>query len=318
MWPEMVEIENIINSSVRLSIPSLYEPVKYTLHLGGKRLRPLLCILSNQLFSDTSQNALYLASALEIFHNFTLVHDDIMDNASLRRGNQTVYKKWGVNQAILSGDVMLIEAYDVLCKIHKPLLVELLPVFNDICRKVCIGQQFDMDYEKLHNISIPQYIEMIRLKTAVLVGASMQLGGMCSQNCSPETSLKLYEVGEKMGIIFQMQDDYLDTFGNKENFGKQIGGDILCGKKSFVFLNALEKLPENQKNAFIHLYHSNDTDKIKKVMDVFFDLHIQQEIQNIIRTEYEQCLLNFNEIKGKDEVKKHMVSIFNSLIQREK
>lgn len=214
----------------------LFAPLDYTLALGGKRVRPLLCLLSAQLYGDDLDDALRIAVALEIFHNFTLLHDDLMDRSPLRRGQPTVYRKWDENTAILSGDVMSIEAYRSLAEIKRSeLLVEALPIFNQMAVEICCGQQYDMEFEHRSDVSVDEYIEMIRLKTAVLLGTSLRLGAL-SAGADKSEALLLDEVGQALGLAFQIQDDYLDVYGDEATLGKPIGGDIVNGKKTLMLL----------------------------------------------------------------------------------
>lgn len=220
----------------------LYAPIHYTLELGGKRVRPLLCLLSAQLFSADIRPALPIAVALEVFHNFTLLHDDLMDRSPLRRGQPTVYRKWDENTAILSGDVMSIEAYRALEGITSAeLLYRVFPIFNQMAVDICRGQQYDMLFECREDVSTDEYLEMIRLKTAVLLGASMRLGALAG-GASAEVAERLDEVGQRLGLAFQIQDDYLDVYGDEATFGKPIGGDIMNAKKTLMLLYTREQL----------------------------------------------------------------------------
>lgn len=216
----------------------LYEPIRYIMSLGGKRLRPLLTVLSTNLFVDDWQKSLKPAVAVEVFHNFTLMHDDIMDQAPLRRGKPTVHEKWNANTAILSGDVMLVNAYELLLHVdaqHLPLVIRR---FNRTAAEVCEGQQWDMNFETRRDVSQEEYIEMIRLKTSVLLGFAMELGGIIAGADETTTHL-LYDVGVNMGLGFQLKDDLLDVYGDPEKFGKQVGGDIIANKKTFMLIEAL-------------------------------------------------------------------------------
>src|SRR5690606_31980665 len=212
---------------------SLYDPLHYILSLGGKRIRPILTLAAAQMFSDNYKAAMPQSIAIEMFHNFSLIHDDIMDKAPLRRGKTTVHKKWNTNTAILSGDLLLIKAYEQLAQCKPNYLPEILHVFNKTATQVCEGQQFDMDFETAQTVTVNNYLEMIRLKTAVLLGCSLQIGaiiGAANQN----DAQNCYTFGENLGIAFQLMDDYLDAFGNPEKFGKQVGGDILANKKTYL------------------------------------------------------------------------------------
>ncbi len=212
----------------------LYEPMEYIMALGGKRLRPVLVYMGCSFFSDEVDKARHPALAVEIFHNFTLIHDDIMDNAPLRRNQSTVHVKWNANTAILSGDAMLVEAYQELCKCDVAIIPALLEIFNDTALKVCEGQQLDMNFESLRKVSIPQYLKMIELKTAVLLGASLKIGALVG-GADEKSARVLYDFGKHLGIAFQLQDDILDVYANTEKFGKLQGGDIVANKKRICF-----------------------------------------------------------------------------------
>ena len=220
----------------------LFAPIYYTLSLGGKRLRPLLCCVAARCFTEQWQRALPAAVALEVFHNFTLLHDDLMDRSPLRRGQETVYRRWGDNTAILSGDAMSIEAYTALAEVEdKGLLPALLATFNQMAMEVCIGQQLDMEYELRQEVTVAEYMEMIRLKTSVLLGASLEIGALIG-GADSQTAQSLYEAGVELGLAFQIQDDLLDVYGDEATFGKPIGGDIINAKKTLLLLYALEQL----------------------------------------------------------------------------
>lgn len=216
---------------------SLYEPISYTMALGGKRVRPALLLMANDLFGGTANRALNAALAIEIFHNFTLVHDDIMDNAPVRRGKPTVFKKWNVPTAILSGDVMLVEAYQLLCDYEPELLPHLLKLFNKTAVEVCEGQQYDMLFENASDVSIDDYLKMIELKTAVLLGASLKMGALIAK-ATRNDAQHLYEFGKNIGVAFQLMDDILDVYGDPKKFGKQVGGDILANKKNILIITS--------------------------------------------------------------------------------
>ena len=219
--------------------PTLYDPCRYILQNGGKRIRPVLCLMASELFGEISEDAWHGAFGIELFHNFTLIHDDIMDKAPLRRGKPTVHEKYGESTALLSGDVMLVMAYDYLGRIDAAHLKPVLDLFNKTAREVCEGQQLDMDFEKEAMVGLDRYIQMIELKTSVLLAASLQMGAILG-GASEGNQHKLYEFGRNLGIAFQVQDDYLDAFGDPAKFGKQVGGDILSDKKTFLMIKALE------------------------------------------------------------------------------
>ncbi len=247
---------------------SLYEPTTYFLGLGGKRLRPLMCLMGNELFDEILPDAYPLATAIELFHNFTLIHDDIMDKAPLRRGKQTVHARYGEPTALLGGDVMLVVAYDYLNSIDSPQLRRIMHRFNRTAMEVCEGQQLDMDFEHMESISLDAYIQMIGLKTSVLLAASLEMGAMLGG--AGEANCKhLYQFGKKLGIAFQIQDDYLDAFGDPEKFGKQVGGDIMANKKTFLMIHAMESADEASKDALKKLMSRNDPGKVGEVLQIF-------------------------------------------------
>lgn len=250
---------------------SLYEPIDYILTLGGKRLRPVLTLMSADFFGGNYKQALDASLAVEMFHNFSLVHDDIMDNAPLRRGHQTVHEKWDVNTGILSGDAMLILAYQLFETYRPEVFMQLAVLFSKTALEVCEGQQYDVDFETRNDVTISQYIKMIEYKTAVLIGASLQMGAIiadASQSCQE----KIYAFGKNLGIAFQLQDDYLDAFGNPLTFGKQVGGDIIANKKTFLYLTALQKSTPAEAQELSSLFATMPKDpsnKITAVKEIF-------------------------------------------------
>jgi geranylgeranyl diphosphate synthase type II len=271
---------------------NLYEPIAYTIALGGKRLRPVLVLLGCELVGGSKEDAIYPAIGIELFHNFTLLHDDIMDNAPLRRNKPTVHAKWNANIAILSGDVLFTIASQQIAKAPSPVLTDVLNVYFKVAVDVCEGQQLDMDFESLDNLEIPDYIEMIRLKTAVLLGASLQIGALCG-SASKEIAEQLYEIGVELGLAFQLQDDLLDAFGNEETFGKQVGGDIISNKKTWLKLRALEKANASQKVELMRWYSLKEYDafeKVSAVKQIFTDLDLPNEANNLIHQYYTAAL----------------------------
>ncbi|MGB8704467.1 MAG: polyprenyl synthetase family protein [Gillisia sp.] len=243
---------------------NLYEPIVYILNLGGKRLRPVLVLMAAELFDTPYQQALNAALAIEVFHNFSLVHDDIMDEAPLRRGKMTVHERWDLNTGILSGDAMLINAYQLFENYKGETFKELAQLFTKTAIEVCEGQQYDMDFENREDVEIEDYLKMIEFKTAVLVGASLKMGAIVAQ--APEDCKDaLYEYGRLLGIAFQLQDDYLDAFGDPETFGKQLGGDIIENKKTFLYLTALQKASKTEARQLEHLYSINPADSTGKI-----------------------------------------------------
>lgn len=247
---------------------TLYEPNNYFLTIGGKRVRPVICLMGNELFGDILPDTYYVATAIELFHNFTLIHDDIMDKAPLRRGMQTVHEKYDASTALLAGDVMLVRAYDYLNKIKTTYIHQILHLFNKTAKEVCEGQQLDMDFEKLEEVSMAQYLQMIELKTSVSLAASLQSGAILGGG-GAGNQRHIYEFGRNLGIAFQIQDDYLDAFGDPEKFGKKVGGDIIANKKTFLMIHALEIAPPDQKQLLLQLMKDNPADKVDRVLAIF-------------------------------------------------
>jgi geranylgeranyl diphosphate synthase type II len=252
---------------------NLYQPIHYILQLGGKRLRPVLTLLTADIFSGDYNKALDAALAVEVFHNFSLIHDDIMDDAPLRRGEQTVHEKWDINTGILSGDAMLIKAYQLFENYEGETFKELAKLFSKTAIEVCEGQQYDIDFEIRDDVTIPEYLKMIKYKTAVLVGAAMQMGAIVAK-ASVSCQQLIYDYGINLGIAFQLQDDYLDAFGDPETFGKQVGGDIIENKKTFLYLKAIENSEPEVANELTDLYAiqpSSSEEKVKTVKQILLD-----------------------------------------------
>ena len=246
---------------------NLYEPINYILKLGGKRLRPVLTLMTAEIFNCNYKKALDAALSIEVFHNFSLVHDDIMDAAPLRRGQQTVHEKWDINTGILSGDAMLIMAYQLFENYEPDTFQALAKLFSKTALEVCEGQQYDVDFETRDDVTIPEYLKMIEYKTAVLVGAAMKMGAIVA-TASENDQNGIYEFGRLLGIAFQLQDDYLDAFGNPETFGKQVGGDIIENKKTFLYLKALDFLSASESNQLEQLFTVNLEDNFEKIETV--------------------------------------------------
>ncbi|WP_299016159.1 polyprenyl synthetase family protein [uncultured Polaribacter sp.] len=246
---------------------NLYEPVDYILKLGGKRIRPVLTLMAADIFSGGFQNALPAALAVEVFHNFTLVHDDIMDAAPLRRGKETVHEKWNINTGILSGDAMLILAYQYFENYEPIVFQKLAKLFSKTALEVCDGQQLDVDFETRNDVTIDEYINMIRLKTSVLVAAALKMGAIVAET-SDENANLIYDFGLNLGLAFQLQDDFLDTFGDPETFGKQVGGDIIENKKTYLYLKALEVANEEDRGKLKYLYRKKLKENTVKIADV--------------------------------------------------
>jgi geranylgeranyl diphosphate synthase type II len=262
------ELEQSISETAWGANPeSLYEPIQYIMSLGGKRLRPMLTLMGYSLFKPNADTIIPYAVAVEGFHNFTLMHDDIMDKAPLRRGMKTVHEKWNVNTAILSGDVMLVKVYEVLTRLEPKLLKEAMVLFNACATEVCEGQQWDMEFETMKSVSTPEYLEMIRQKTAVLLGFSLEFGALLA-GAKMKDRGALRDLGINIGIGFQLNDDLLDVYGDKKTFGKQVGGDILANKKTFLLIRALERAKGKDKAELLKWLNAKTFDKAKKVKAV--------------------------------------------------
>lgn len=265
-------ISDHFNDLISLKEPvNLYEPIRYIVSLGGKRLRPVLTLMAAEVFDTDCEKALSAATAVEVFHNFSLIHDDIMDAAPLRRGHETVHEKWDVNTGILSGDAMLILAYQFFEGYEPATFRELAKLFSKTALEVCEGQQYDVDFETRDDVTIPEYLKMIEFKTAVLVAAALKMGAIVA-NTTPENAEAIYDFGLNLGLAFQLQDDYLDAFGDPETFGKQVGGDIIENKKTYLYLKAVEFASGNDQEQLLHLFSiqpSDNTDKINSVKLLF-------------------------------------------------
>lgn len=264
---------------------NLYEPVDYILQLGGKRIRPVLTLMAADIFGSDYKTAMNAALAVEVFHNFTLVHDDIMDDAPLRRGMETVHEKWDINTGILSGDVMLILAYQFFENYSPEIFQKLAKLFSKTAIEVCDGQQLDVDFETRQDVSIDEYIEMIRLKTSVLVAAALKMGAIVA-NATENDADKIYQYGLFLGLAFQLQDDFLDTFGNPETFGKQVGGDIIENKKTYLYLKAMELADTSDQEKIHYFYNQKLEDnsiKIHEITRIFEKYDIPFYIQSLIK-----------------------------------
>jgi len=294
---------------------SLYEPSEYFLKIGGKRIRPVLCLLGNELFSDLHPDAFLAAKAVELFHNFSLVHDDMMDEANLRRGQPTVHTKYDANTALLVGDIMVIRAYEYLQPIQSNHLSKILGLFNQTAREVCEGQQLDMDYAKRSTVSLEEYIHMITLKTSVLLAASLQMGaiigGAGEHNCS-----HLYEFGKKLGIAFQIQDDYLDAFGDAAVFGKDAGGDIKQNKKTFLLIRALETANPEQLKILNALLASDVPDKVDQVLAIFKACKVDAWAEALKQKYMQEAFAHLEAIAVVETRKKPLIDLANYLMNR--
>jgi len=290
---------------------NLYEPIEYILHLGGKRMRPILTLMAAEVFDVDCKKALAAATAIEVFHNFSLVHDDIMDDAPLRRGNETVHEKWNINTGILSGDAMLILAYQHFEEYEPKIFRALAKLFSKTALEVCEGQQYDVDFETRDDVTIPEYLKMIEYKTAVLVGAAMKMGAIVAET-SEENANLIYDFGLNLGIAFQLQDDYLDAFGNPETFGKQVGGDIIENKKTYLYLKAIEFAKSVEKEQLLHLFSiqpDDNTDKINSVKEIFNQTGASQATQLAIK-EYTFKAFETLEQMNIDAGKKALLKVF--------
>ena len=295
---------------------SLYDPNEYFLRLGGKRIRPILCLMGNELFDEISEDAWKVATALEFFHNFTLIHDDIMDKAPLRRGMETVHRKYGESTALLAGDVMLVAAYEELNKINLNVIRDILSLFNKTAKEVCEGQQIDMEFENKETVALGDYIHMIQLKTSVALAASLQMGAILGGAGQRNQDL-LYAFGQKLGIAFQVQDDYLDAFGDPGKFGKQVGGDILSNKKTFLLIQAMESGSPAQKKQLSELVSGNGEDKVKKVLDVFRECHIDEWALQLKNKYLDEALSHLEDIAVLSKRKQPLIELAHFLVQRQ-
>lgn len=297
----------------------LYEPISYFLGIGGKRMRPVLTLLGCYLFDQNIDKAVKPAIAIELFHNFSLIHDDIMDNAPLRRCMQTVHEKWNRNVAILAGDITLIQAYEMLTYVDEGIRAEIYAMFNRTAREVCEGQQFDMNFETQPEVSIDDYIAMISLKTAVLLGFSMYLGARIGGADTTEAQ-KIYDAALNMGISFQIKDDLLDVFGDATKVGKRVAGDIVANKKTYLLLQALEKADEVDKARLQQLMTDNcisEIDKVGAVMDMYNKLNIKQIAQSAIESYFTKALQSLESIAADEYRKLFLKNYFTELLHRE-
>jgi len=296
---------------------SLYDPIKYILDIGGKRIRPYLVLMSTSTFGKDPKLSLNAALSVECFHNFTLMHDDIMDSAALRRGNETVHLKWDTNQSILSGDALLIYSYKLLEDYSPNIFKKLNNVLNTTALQVCEGQQFDMDFEKNPNVTFDSYINMIKLKTAVLVGASLQMGAIIAE-ANPNDLIKIYDFGVNLGIAFQLQDDYLDTFGEQSLVGKSIGGDIIENKKTALYHLSLANANNEQSKTLKSLYNGNNSiDKVFKVTQIFKDTKADLDNLKLVEHFTNLALNSLNELSISSVKKEELIDFSHSLLNRQ-
>jgi geranylgeranyl diphosphate synthase, type II len=308
---EFIEHNNAQNES-------FYQPVNYILNLGGKRMRPLLTLLSAQMYNQQYvHNALPAALAIEVFHNFSLLHDDIMDNAPIRRKQPTVHLKWNVNTAILSGDTMLVQAFQLLMNTQSSHISQIHKLFAQTAIEVCEGQQQDMDFETLDTVSESQYLKMIELKTAVLLAAALQIGAMVA-NASTTDQSNLYNFGRYIGIAFQLQDDILDSFGEEATFGKKIGGDILANKKTFLVISALKNANTSSKQQLQEWYKNNvqDNEKINAVKEIFIETNAKKLAEEKMDFYYTLALEHLQKVEVEEQKKEHLLAFANMLKAR--
>jgi geranylgeranyl diphosphate synthase type II len=298
---------------------ALYDPIRYTFGMGGKRMRPLLVLIGCRLFKENVTHAIGPALAVEVFHNFTLLHDDIMDNAPIRRGKPTVHVEWGPNVAILSGDAMMVLAYEALSKAEPAALPKLLPLFNATALQICEGQQFDMEFEQRGDVTIAEYEHMITLKTAVLLAASLKMGAMVG-SASDEQAQHLYDFGLNAGIAFQLQDDILDVFGDSGKVGKQQGGDIIAGKKTFLLLKAIELAGETDREELLQWVSNGKSDpaeKVRAVTAIYDRLGIRQLAEQRMWHFHGKAQHHLEQVKGDDEWTAILREFTDSLMHRE-
>ena len=308
----------LANTDLNGQPKELYEPIAYTLLQSGKRLRPMLCLLANELFDGDEQEALWPALALETFHNFTLIHDDIMDKAPLRRGKETVYQKWNADIAILSGDAMLAQAFQYALKPKQG--AEIARQLGKVAIEICEGQQMDLNFETLGNVTIPEYLEMIRLKTAVLLAASLKMGAMLG-GADTFNQDKLYEFGIQLGLAFQLRDDYLDAFGDPKLFGKKTGGDIACNKKTYLLITALQRAQGDDRSELLDALSLSTPEqreeKIRRVLAVYRKVGVQEATLEAIRKYDDLAMACVYSLDLDDEAKMLLGRIASELAGRE-
>ncbi len=325
MYP-IDKLQNLINNEIarrsvtlnRRKPAELYAPIDYSLAVGGKRLRPVLLLMAYNLFSEDVEKALPAALAVEVFHNFTLLHDDIMDKAEMRRNMPTVNVKFSENNAVLSGDAMAFLSYQYLFESKSEKLFEVAKLFTETALEVCEGQQYDMDFENLQDVTEADYLEMIRLKTAVLLGCSLKAGALLA--CAPEeTAARLYNFGINLGLAFQLQDDWLDTFGNQETFGKKIGGDILANKKTYLLITALEKASDSNKillEKWLKAANFNAEEKINSVTGIYNKLGIKKLVEEKIEFYFSRAAEILENLPVNEPRKKHLSVLSKKMLGR--
>lgn len=297
----------------------LYEPIAYALTMGGKRIRPTLTLMACEMFKGNIQKALPAALAVEIFHNFTLVHDDIMDVAPLRRGKETVYKKWDTNIGILSGDAMLAKAYEIIAESDSTSLKPLIQLLSKVAIEVCEGQQLDMNFERSEKVTITEYLAMIRLKTAVLVGSSLMAGAIVA-GASKQDVNEIFKFGENLGMAFQMKDDILDVFGDEKKFGKKKGGDIITKKKTYLYLKAHELAKDKMLNSLIYYFANStfdDDTKVKAVSEIYEKLGVKKHAEKQMDVYYAKAMAHLKKVSVPENEKKNLIKLAEQLLVRE-
>jgi len=297
--------------------PTLYDPAQYILGIQGKRIRPVCVYLANELFTAVNDDAYHAGASIELFHNFSLIHDDIMDKAPLRRGMETVHQKYGNNTALLAGDVMFVTAYENLSRISARYLPRSIEIFNKTAKEVCEGQQLDMDFEKMHDVKFDDYLKMITLKTSVLVAASLQMGAVLG-GAGLGNQDHLYEFGKNLGIAFQVQDDFLDAFGDASKTGKQQGGDILANKKTFLLIHAREYCSNAANTELDNLIKNNSADKVEKVLQIYKDCKADDWSAELKEKYYNIAIKHLEDVAVLDSRKTELKKLAADLMMREK
>ena len=312
-------LSHLEKNKVQKEPKNLFEPINYILDLGGKRLRPVLTLLSAELFGGDYKKALNAALAVEVFHNFSLIHDDIMDDAPLRRGMTTVHEKWDLNTGILSGDAMLILSYQLFEGYDAAIFKSLLKVFSKTAMEVCEGQQYDIDFETRDDVTLPEYLKMIAYKTAVLVASAMKMGAIVAETSAKNQDL-IYGFGRNLGIAFQLQDDYLDAFGDPKTFGKQVGGDIIENKKTFLYLKSLEMGTKEQQKQLVDLFSiqpKNPLSKIDAIKKIFIESGAVKAAKKEIQNYTDAAFNALDTVEGSEEVKTLLVAFGKNLMHRQ-
>lgn len=318
------ELQALVSREIELYVEqikpgTLYEPVKYIIELGGKRMRPALMLSSCDMFDGDIRQAIDPAIGVEVFHNFTLMHDDIMDEAPLRRGKKTVHQAWNTNHAILSGDVMFVMGYQLMCKVNPDILPAVLEVFSQTATEVCEGQQLDMEFEERNSVTIDEYIEMIRLKTSVLLAGSLKIGGIIA-GASESDLNHIYRFGEQIGIAFQLRDDLLDVYGDADKFGKQVGGDILANKKTFLLLKARELADQSQLAVLDQLASDSSVearDKVNRTLEIYDELSIRQRTETLMQDYFHEAMKHLEAVNVAEVRKSELKKFAGILLVRE-